>query len=92
MMGGGVGAVRGDQEFCLVDIQQLGVDARGVGAVALVIVGNQLHLASKQATFGVDVIDPHAKGQQRRLTTGAECAGLRHAHTNLERSPLGQGC
>jgi len=65
------GAVGRDEEVDLVDVEQLGVDAGDVGRIGLVVVGGELDLALEQAAALVDVLDPHAQREQRRLAAGA---------------------
>jgi hypothetical protein len=48
-------------------------------------------LPLEQAAALVDVLDPHAQRKQRRLAAGAERAGLRHAHADLDRAALANG-
>ena len=49
-----VGAVAGDDQVDLVDVEQLGVDRRDACRVGLIVVVNELHLPAEQATLGVD--------------------------------------
>ena len=51
-----VGAVAGDDEIDLVDVEQLGVDARHGRRVGLVVVVDELDLAAEQAALRVDVV------------------------------------
>lgn len=61
-----VGAARRDDHIHFVDFDQLGLDAKDIGRVALVAVPNQLNLASQQTAFLVDTIGPFAHGDENR--------------------------
>jgi len=80
---GGHRPIGRDDEVDLVHVEQLGVDARDVRRVGLVVVGDELDLAVEQPALCVDIVDPQAQRDQRRLAAGAERPGLRHAHADL---------
>ena len=87
---GGHSAVRRDEQIDLVDVEQLGVDPRRQRGVGLVVVNDELDPAAEQAALGIDVIDPHLQREQRRFSAGAQRAGLRHAHADLDGRRLRQ--
>jgi len=74
-----------DDEVDLVDVEQLGVDARHRRGIALVVVVDELDGTAQQPALGVDVLLPDLLGEQRRLSVGGEAAGHRHAETDLDR-------
>src|SRR5262249_56575762 len=79
------GAEAADDQIDLVDVEQLGVDARHRRRIGLVIVINELDRTAEEPALGVDVFFPNLLGEQRRLAVGREPAGLRYAVADLDR-------
>ena len=77
--------IAADDEVRVIDVEDLGVDRRHVGRVALVVVVDELHLPAEQAALGVLVLGPDLHGEQRRLAAAGERARLRHAEADLDR-------
>ncbi len=80
-----VRAVAGDEQVDLVDVEQLVVDARHRRGVGLVVVVDELDLATEKAAPGVDVLGPDLHRDQRRLAVAGERSGEAHAEANLQR-------
>ena len=76
--------VAATDEIDLVDIDELGVDRRHIGRIALVVVVHELDLPSEQAALGVDILCPHGHRQQRRFSSAGERAGFGHAEADLQ--------
>jgi hypothetical protein len=84
------GVARGD-DVDLVDVEQLGVEARHRRGVGLVVVVDELHRPAEQAAPGVDLFFPDLHGQQRALAVGGERPGQVHAEADGERRFLRDG-
>ncbi len=80
-----IGAVAGQRQIDLVDVEQLGVDARHQRGVALVVVVDELDRTPDEAALGVDVLLPHLIGGEDRLAVGGKPAGERHREADLDR-------
>ena len=85
---GRIGAIGGDQQIDLVNIEQLGIDAGGSGRVGLVVIHDQLDLAANDAALGVYIITPHLQAQQCGFATRAQPAGLGNRQSDLDRRTL----
>jgi hypothetical protein len=75
--------IAGDDDIHLVDVEELGIDARNGRGAALVVVVDQLHLAAQQPTLGVHVVGPNLIGDQRCLAAGGKAAAQRHAEADF---------
>ena len=84
-----VGRVAAGDDVDLVDVHQLGVEARYRRGIRLVVVVDELHRPAEQPALGVDLLFPDLHGQQRRLAVGRERAGQVHAEADGERLALG---
>ena len=80
-----VGGVAADDEIDLVDVEQLGVDARHGRGIALVVVEDELDRTPEQTALGVDFLFPDLHAEQRLLAVGGERAGQRHAEADRDR-------
>jgi hypothetical protein len=80
-----VGGIGPDQQVDLVDTDELGVDARHVVGVALVVVIDKFDRAPQKPALGVDVLSPDLQRQQVLLAVGRDRAGERHAEADLDR-------
>ena len=72
-------------EVDLVDVDELGVDARNGGGVALVVVIDELYRTTEQTTLGIDLFHPDLLRQEVRLAGGSKSAGQGHAESDLDR-------
>ena len=78
--------VAADDQVDLVDVEQLGVDARHRRRIGLVVVVDQLDRAGRAARpSGLMSSSQIFLRQQRRLAVGSEPAGQRHAEADLDR-------
>jgi hypothetical protein len=68
--GNHVGAVAADDQIDLVDVEELGVDARDGVRLGLIVVVDELDRATEQPALGVDILFPDLLRQQRRLAVG----------------------
>jgi hypothetical protein len=84
------GVARGD-DVDLVDVEELGVQARNVRRIRLVVVVDQLDRPIEQAALLVDVFFPNLRRQQRRFAVGRQRAGQVHAEADGQRLVLGDG-
>ena len=86
-----VGAVAGDDQVDLIDLEQLGVERRNLRRVRLVVVVDELDRPAEQAALGIDVVAPDFHGDQGRLAAGTERPGERHGEADLDRLLLREG-
>ena len=84
---GDVGAIGGDDEVDLVDIEQLRIDAGHQGRVGLVVVIDELDRAAEQPAFGIRILGPDLHCEQSRGAVDREPAGQWHAEANRDRRP-----
>ena len=80
-----IGAVAGYDKVNLVDIEQLGVDARHCRGVALVVIVDQLDRLAQQPTLLIDIVPPDLHCKQGRLAGGSKPAGQPHAEADRDR-------
>ena len=80
-----VGRIAADHEIDFVDVEQLGVDARHIRRIGLVVIIDELDLTAEQAAFGVDLFFPDIRAEQRLLAVRRQRAGERHAEADLDR-------
>jgi hypothetical protein len=80
-----VGRVAAEHEVGLVDIEQLGVDARHRRRIALVVVVHELDRTPEQPALGVGLFLPDLHAEERLLAVGGEGAGQRHPETDGDR-------
>src|SRR5215471_16370987 len=80
-----VGAIAGDDEVDLVDLQQLCVDPGHRRRIALVVVMDELDRAAEETALGIDVVLPNLHREQRRFARGSEPTGQSHAKANRYR-------
>ena len=87
-----VGGIGPDDKVDFVDVEELRVDARHRRRIGLVVVIDQLDLASEQSAFGVDFRFPDLGAEQRLLAVRRERAGERQAKADLDRLAGLRGC
>jgi hypothetical protein len=80
-----VGRIGTDHEVDLVDVEQLGVDARNGRRIGLIVVEDELHRSPEQSALGVDLLFPDLHAEQRLLAVGGERAGQRHGEADGDR-------
>ena len=80
-----IGRIGADHEIDFVDIQKLGVDARYVRRVGLIVVIDELDLAAEQSALGINVFRPDLGADQCHLAVRRKRAGERHAGADLDR-------
>jgi hypothetical protein len=73
-----------DHEVAIVDIEELGVDARNRRRVRLIVVMDELDLAAKKPAFGIDFFCPDLRAEQGLLAVGRQRTGQRHAEADLD--------
>jgi hypothetical protein len=78
-------AVWPKQKLDFVHIDELGVDVVFVRGIGLIIVVDELHRASKQATFGVYVIAPYFQSNEELLAVRRVCTGQAKTKPDLHR-------
>src|SRR5262245_10845333 len=76
-----------DDEIDLVDLEQLGVDARHWARRTLIVVVDELDWAPEQAALGVGLLLPDLHAQQRLLAVRRQRASQRHGEADLDRLP-----
>ena len=72
-------------EIYLIDIEQLRVDRRHIGRIALIVIIDEFDRPPKQTAFGVLVFRPNLHGEQRRFAAARQRARLSHAEPDLDR-------
>src|SRR5262245_30246454 len=83
-----------DDEIDLVDLEQLGVDARHRARRTLIVVVDELDRPPEQAALGVGLLLPDLHAEQRLLAVRRQRASQRHGEADLDRLPglrLGPG-
>src|SRR6185312_12244195 len=86
------GRIRTDDEIALVDVEQLGVDARNGRGVGLIVVIDDLDLSPEQTAVLVGRLFPDFGAEQRLLAVRRQRAGQRHGKADLDRlAALRQG-
>ncbi len=80
-----VGRVGTEQQIDFVDRDELGVDARHVRRIALVVVIDELDRPAEQPAVGVDVVAPQLERDDELLAVLRHSAGQGHAEADLDR-------
>ena len=80
-----IGAIRPVDEIDLVDVEQLGVEARYVRWIRLIVVVHKLDLAAQKAALSVGLLFPDLGAEQCLLAVRRQWTGQRQAKADLNR-------